>query len=249
MAVPEERHALDERVARAHHAVDPRRAPGRCRRRSGRAACRRATVGADERALRRVEQRVDGVVERLADPRGAVGRASGRSRRARTGGRPWPATSTSVEPLNAPAGRDVQAVPPRLDGLRPWPACAPCAASSWSHSSATPPRRGSHGCGCLLARAANERLERGSGRTLARHAEVAGAVADVVPDDPGELRHGLAQLAERADPGALVAALGGRAGLGDPERLLARASGWCCRPARRDRPGAVQVRPCALPKL
>ena len=70
---------------------------------------------------------------------------------------------------------------------------------------------------------------------FARHAEVAGAVLDVVPDDPGELRHRLAQLAERADPGALVTAAGGRAGLGDPERLLGELLDGAVGRQRRDR--------------
>src|SRR3954454_12998404 len=74
----------------------------------------------------------------------------------------------------------------------------------------------------LLARALDERLERRAGRALARYAEVARAVADVVPDDSGQLRHRLAELSECTDPGTLVAASGRGAGLGDPERLLRR---------------------------
>ena len=75
VAVPEERHPLDQRIAGAAPCGRPTRARGRCRRPWGRAACRRFVgSGPTSAPCGVLSSESTASVERLADPGGAVGR-------------------------------------------------------------------------------------------------------------------------------------------------------------------------------
>ena len=221
VAMPEERHALDQRVASCAPCGRPRRARDRCRRRSDRAACRRASG-------RRRPARPAGVLSRESTA-SSSGLPVQVARSAALGPKPARQNSRSTiagdidvgEPLTTPRaggtwrrwrrGLTVRALAGLWRGLVGFFFVAVIG---------YPPRRGSHGCGCLLHAPCTNALNAAAAAPLRGTRKSPVLSLTSYQTTPASFGMVLPGCAERADPGALVAAGGGGAGLGDPERLL-----------------------------